>query len=241
MALTVSANSLSIIHKGSKGRAMGTIPNICKTPFPSPPGPLPLPYPSIGESKDLKMGSILTKIEGESVAVFGSTFEKTTGDQPGALGGIVSGTTSDASFFISFSPDVIVESRPVCRKTDQMLMNKFNTVCMSGVMQDDVPGAIESDTEMDGSFIKLTYEYSDLTVIAGAEVEIEFADGSRETHNTDENGEIFLKDLPAEKRGRYTARFKHDPWEKYFDNYDNDYYRRLGLQKPRNNPRYKGG
>ncbi len=234
MALKVSANGLSVVFKKSKGIAMATLPNICKTPFPAPPGPLPLPYPSIGKAESLKNGSILTKIENEPIAIFGSCFGETSGDEPGSLGGIVSGCNKGEASFISFSGDVIVEQRGVCRKTDQMLMNKVNTVCMAGVMQDDVPDPNEPET--DETYLRLIYEYSDKTVIAGAEVEIEFADGSKETHTMDDNGELFIKNLPASKRGKFIARLKHDPWDKYFENQDKDYYRRFRMRKPSRNP-----
>ncbi len=136
--ITVSANGKSVVTEGSDGIAMATIPDVCQTPFPPPVGPMPIPYPNIAESKDLTAGSIMTKFDGNSVAVLGSFISKSTGDEPGVLGGIISGTIQGKAFFLGFSPDVIVEMRPVCRKGDLMIMNEFNTLGLTGMDQEDV-------------------------------------------------------------------------------------------------------
>ena len=146
-AVTVSANDLSVVHKNSDGKAMATIPDVCITPFPSPPGPLPLPYPNIAESKKLNLGSILTKIDGANVALLGSEISQTAGDETGSIGGVVSGQTKGKGMFLNSSPNVTIEMRPVCRKSDMMLMNMINTIAMSGMNQADVnvSGTLEQE------------------------------------------------------------------------------------------------
>ena len=143
MPVTVSADGKSIVTTKSEGKAMATIPDVCKIPGPN--GAIPVPFPNIAESKDIKMGSILTKIDGGSVALIGSYCDKSSGDEAGVLGGIVSGETGGKAFFLNCSSTVKVEGRPVCRKTDMMIMNSGNTVSLSGMNQDDVekPAVIE--------------------------------------------------------------------------------------------------
>jgi hypothetical protein len=79
------------VTKGSSGMAAATLPNICK--MPGPPAPfVPTPLPNIGQSgKDPKDYSTTVEIEGQSVAIKGSSFGS-SGDvaSKGTGGGLVS-------------------------------------------------------------------------------------------------------------------------------------------------------
>jgi hypothetical protein len=135
---TASSNGLSILHKGSKGKAISSLPDVCCIPGPN--GKIPLPLMNKAESKDLSGGTVTVKIEGNSVGVMGSTISKSSGDAAGILGGVVSGSKQDLSPFISWSSDVIFEMRGVLRKTDKVIMNKCNTLCLPGWDQPDLEG-----------------------------------------------------------------------------------------------------
>jgi hypothetical protein len=74
-------------------------------------------------------------VDGSPAAMQSSMFVKSSGDEPGALGGVVSQVFAMEATFLSFSPTVLFEGQPACRLTDKMLMNKGNTVCMSGELQ----------------------------------------------------------------------------------------------------------
>lgn len=137
MPIKVSADGLSIVTTSSDGKAVATIPDICKIPCP-PGGPVPVPFPNIARSKDVTAGSILTRINGGNVAVMGSFCRQSSGDEGGVLGGVVSGCIKGKGFFMKWSPTVKVEGRPVCRKSDMMIMNTVNTVSLSGMNQEDV-------------------------------------------------------------------------------------------------------
>ena len=63
------------------------------------------------------------------------------------MGGIVSGGTKGKATFMLSSPTVMVESRPVCRKSDLMIMNEINTVGLAGMNQEDVGPANEFSVE----------------------------------------------------------------------------------------------
>lgn len=135
---TVSANGLSVVHAGSKGKLTSTVPDVCCIPGPN--GKIPIPFVNQAESKDLSGGTVTVKIEGSSVAVMGSTISKSSGDAGGVLGGIVSGGTEGKALTFTFSPDVIMEMRPVIRKTDKAIMNDVNTICLPGWDQGDIEG-----------------------------------------------------------------------------------------------------
>lgn len=158
--VTVSANGLSVVHKKSGGKAMCTIPDVCKVPFPPPVGTVPLPFPNIAESKNLTNGSIITQFDGGSVALLGSSISKSSGDEMGKAGGIISGCNKGEAFFIGFSPNVQVEMRPVCRKSDMLIMNKINTIALTGMDQDDVGDVknVEARDEMETKPFKMQFQ-----------------------------------------------------------------------------------
>jgi hypothetical protein len=132
MPPTVSANGLTIVHQGSGAICTATIPDVCKTP--SSAGPIPLPYPNIAVSADLVAGTTTITLDGQPAAIQSSKFAKSTGDEAGSLGGVASGVFIGETSFISFSPNVFFEGKPVVRLTDKALMNKGNTVCAAGVV-----------------------------------------------------------------------------------------------------------
>jgi len=134
MTVTVNINNLSLVHKGSGGISMATLPDVCKTPAPG--GPVPIPYPNIALSKDLAKGTKTVKADGGKMcANYGSEFSKSTGDEPGKLGGVKSGTFTKEATWITYSFDVKLENKGACRLTDKMFHNHQNTVNMAGVVQ----------------------------------------------------------------------------------------------------------
>src|SRR4051794_32058718 len=103
MPSTVNVNGLSLVHQGSTGVAMATMPDVCLTP--SFGSPVPIPYPNIAMSMDLLMGSLMVSADGGMLAATqGSKFFKSTGDEPGVVGGVVSHLFIGEASFISFSP-----------------------------------------------------------------------------------------------------------------------------------------
>lgn len=137
MPATVNANGLSIVHRGSDGIATATMPDVCKTPGPTG-SPTPVPYPNVAMSTDLAGGTTTVAVDGQMAAIQGSKFARSTGDEPGVAGGVVSNVFMMEATFISFSPTVTMDGRPVCRLTDKMLMNRGNTACLGGEMQQPV-------------------------------------------------------------------------------------------------------
>jgi hypothetical protein len=127
MAHTVAANTLTISHKGTGGYEMNSTPDVCLTPA----GPVPVPYMIVSFSKDLIRGSKTVFADGgNTIDIKGSAHSRCTGDEPGTAKGVASGTQLHESTWITYSPDVYVEGKNICRLSDKMFMNNKN--CISG-------------------------------------------------------------------------------------------------------------
>ena len=139
MAVTVNVNGLSLVHKGSDGISIATLPDVCKTPTPG--GPVPIPYPNITFSRDLANGTTtVTADGGNMIAIDGSESSVSTGDEPGVAGGVKSGVNKDKSTWLTYSFDVKIEGKGACRLTDKKLHNNGNTVDAAGKIQIYIPG-----------------------------------------------------------------------------------------------------
>ena len=142
MPVTIKVNGVanSLVHKGSNGISMATIPDVCKTP--SPGGPVPIPYPNISQSVTLAKGTTTVKADGGMmIATKGSEFSLSNGDNPGVAGGVKSSTFMKESTWLLFSFDVKMDGKNACRLTDKKFQNHENTVDMGGVLQPPVVSA----------------------------------------------------------------------------------------------------
>jgi len=136
MPVTVKVNGVanSLVHKGSNGISMATIPDVCKTP--SPAGPVPIPYPNISQSATLAKGTITVKADGGMmIAIKGSEFSLSNGDNAGVAGGVKSSTFMKESTWILYSFDVKMDGQNACRLTDKKFQNHENTADLSGTLQ----------------------------------------------------------------------------------------------------------
>jgi hypothetical protein len=123
MAQTTFADTLGIVHKGSNGMSM-VMPDVCQTP--SPAGPVPIPYPNIGQSSDTTGGPTSVTTDGEMPMVKGATYVKSSGDEAGTAGGVMSGVNMQECEFLLYSFDVKFEGNNVCRLGDMLWQNKKN-------------------------------------------------------------------------------------------------------------------
>ncbi len=136
MARTININGLSLCHKGSNGSATATLPDVCNTP-----GSGPVPFPNFAVSANLAMGTTSIQVEGGYMAAHrASEISISTGDEPGTLGGVKSGTFAKEATWLTFSFDVRLEGENACRLTDKLLMNHANTVCLGGWLDDWLAG-----------------------------------------------------------------------------------------------------
>ncbi|WP_254105498.1 DUF4150 domain-containing protein [Aliivibrio fischeri] len=128
MPVTINANGLSVVHKGSDGEATASVPDVCLTTRGKSTDPIP--YGNNAKSSDLVGGSTTVFADGgNSIALKGSKFSKSTGNSGGDKKGVSSGTVEGEAEFVTSSPTVIIEGKGVARLSDQMTMNNGNTMC----------------------------------------------------------------------------------------------------------------
>ena len=148
MPVTTNADGLSVVHKGSGGVAKSTQPDVCLTTI--GPSVVPVCYDNVAKSEDLLDGSSTVTMDGgNSIAIQGCQFSKSTGDADGDQKGVSSGTIEDKAEFISWSSTVKIEGKGVCRLSDQMTMNAGNTSCMGGVQNPSVSAEVEEEPDYD--------------------------------------------------------------------------------------------
>jgi Domain of unknown function (DUF4150) len=124
MAQATFANMRGIAHKGSGGMSM-VFPDVCKTPAPPAP-PIPIPYPNIGQASDTSDGPSSVTTDGKMPMVKGAKYSKSSGDEAGTIGGIISSVNRDECEFMMYSFDVKFEGNNVCRLADPLFHNKKN-------------------------------------------------------------------------------------------------------------------
>lgn len=125
MPVTVSVNSLSVVHASSNGISTA-FPDVCKTP--APPAPfVPIPYPNIAQSSDTAQGASTVKCDGNPPCVKDSNFKISSGDEAGSLMGVASNKIKGKAEFVNFSFDVKFDGKNVARAFDLMLHNDKNT------------------------------------------------------------------------------------------------------------------
>lgn len=127
MRETVGINGLSLCHKNSTGFVQSTLPDVCKAKK------RPAPFTNVAFSTDLAKGTTTVKSHGGAMCgIKGAEFSKSIGDEPGKGKGVKSGTQLDRATFLSWSPNVFMEGKPVTRLTDRMLLNDGNTISAGG-------------------------------------------------------------------------------------------------------------
>lgn len=130
MSSDILVNGLGLTYKGTVGLSTATMPDVCKTP--SPGGPVPVPYPNIADQSSLANGTTTVKAHGEMIAVKGSHYENSNGDEAGTAGGVKSNVNMKATDWITYSFDVKMDGQNACRHTDKKFHNNQNTVDLAG-------------------------------------------------------------------------------------------------------------
>jgi hypothetical protein len=129
MSFHTKVDGLTVCHKGDPvGHVTATLPDVCL-----PPDRVPVPYGNTARATSLTGGTVTVLVEGGNMAAHSaSVLHGSTGDEPGVLGGVASGTVAAEASWLSYSNDVFLEGLPACRLTDKMLCNHRNTVAMAG-------------------------------------------------------------------------------------------------------------
>jgi hypothetical protein len=130
MPSDILVNNLGLTYKGSIGVSTATLPDVCKTPTPG--GPVPIPYPNFADQSSLDKGSKTVKAHGNMIAIKGSEYSLSSGDEPGTVGGVTSNTFKKETAWITYSFDVKMDGQNACRHTDKKFHNHKNTVDLAG-------------------------------------------------------------------------------------------------------------
>jgi hypothetical protein len=204
MPVTVKVNGVanSLVHKGSSGVSVATIPDVCKTP--SPGGPIPIPYPNISQSITLAKGTTTVKADGGMmIAVKGSEFSLSNGDEPGVAGGVVSSTFIKESTWILYSFDVKMDGKNACRLMDKKFQNHQNTVDLAGVLQPPTPIiAVPPHVQLGTLKVKV------LNVCDDTPIESAVVTCGHRSQSTGKSGEVAFDKLPPAEHGAgATVRF----------------------------------
>ncbi len=86
------------------------MPDVCKTP--APPGPpVPIPYPNVAMMNQASKTSKKVKFAGKPVVTVKSEIPRSSGDEAGTAGGVVSGMNMGKATFKQGSAKVIVEGQ----------------------------------------------------------------------------------------------------------------------------------
>jgi hypothetical protein len=117
------ANARGIAHKGSGGMSI-VFPDVCLTPC--APSPVPIPYPNIGQSSDTSQGPTSVTTDGQMPMVKGAKYARSSGDEPGTNGGVLSGVNMNECEYLMYSFDVKFEGKNVCRLGDPLWHNRKN-------------------------------------------------------------------------------------------------------------------
>jgi hypothetical protein len=123
MGCTVFANGRGVVHASSGGMSI-VFPDVCNTP--SPAGPIPIPYPNTGSASDTAKGPRDVTTDGSMPMTKDAEYSRSSGDEAGTAGGVVSGVNMGACEFMSYSFDVKFEGKNVCRLGDPLFHNKKN-------------------------------------------------------------------------------------------------------------------
>lgn len=123
-------NGLGLTYKGTLGVSTATIPDVCKTP--SPGGPIPIPYPNFAQQSSLTGGTTTVFAKGKMIAIKGSQYSSSNGDEAGTVGGIKSNVNMKATDWITYSFDVKLDGKNACRHTDKKFHNNQNAADLQG-------------------------------------------------------------------------------------------------------------
>jgi len=117
---TVFVNGRSVIGKHPAGMGVA-FPDICLTP--AGPSLVPVPYPNVVQAKDLKDGTKQVKVMGGPAMTKASHIARSTGNEAGTGGGVVTGGKKGKAYVLTTSLNVRFEGELVVRHLDLLTHN----------------------------------------------------------------------------------------------------------------------
>ncbi len=206
MAVTVTVNKRTVVHKESGGKSIA-MNDVCMTPM--GPSSVPVPYPNLAKSADMENGAGSVKADGHPMGHAKSFFKTSTGDEAGANKGVGSGTIQGKAEFVSFSFDVNVEGQGVVRAFDRMIHNNKNTPPTPLLQQPMVVTAIpEKPVTPEQGHVAVEFLDTFGEPMVGLPVEIEI-DGEKQTMSTMSRGNV----VHVTEKDRVTMTIKNEMFD----------------------------
>lgn len=113
------------------GMCMG-MPDVCQVP--APPGPpIPTPFPNMGQASNATKTSSKVQIENKDAVTETSEIPSSSGDEPGTVGGVVSGTFTQKVVFKLGSSVVKAEGKGMAYLTAMTAHNGSNANMPAGL------------------------------------------------------------------------------------------------------------
>ncbi len=111
------------------------MPDVCKTPIPAPPGFVPIPYPNMAMLPLALPPTTCLKtfINFMPVHNLGTMIPMSSGDEPGALGGVVSNIFIGPARNTMGSVKTFYGGLPATRSIDPTMQNLINAMGMTSV------------------------------------------------------------------------------------------------------------
>lgn len=106
------------------GGQCAAFPDVCKTP--SPGGPVPVPYPNIGMVTQASKTSTKVKIVGKPAVTKKSEMPRSSGDEAGTIGGVVSNVNMNKVTYKKGSSKVKIQGHPAVYHTATTGHNGMN-------------------------------------------------------------------------------------------------------------------
>ncbi len=124
------------------GQCMAIL-NVCKTPAP-PAGPIPIPYPSIAMTSDASASSCSMKVKvmNKKVITTMTEISRTSADEAGTAGGVVSGQNMGPAKFELGSMKVKVEGNPAAYLTGMVGQNGSSANAPTGTQSTPTQGKV---------------------------------------------------------------------------------------------------
>ena len=113
-------------HTTMKGSTNMAFPDVCKVPTPI--GPIPLPYPNIANTKVCLIPALIVLIECMPAENMISIIPMSSGDEPGAAGGLISGIIKGPCFQLGGSGILFTGGIPAVKQGTMTIQNLINMV-----------------------------------------------------------------------------------------------------------------
>lgn len=127
----------------SKYLVISSAPDVCKIA-----NGTPVPFPVVEKLSNSANYAKNTNFNGKKAFMLKSHTTKVTGDEPGVLKGVVSGTVSAKAEPIEHSSTVKVEGSWIVRVSDKVYMNSKNTIGTVVFKPAPVMGAIQDNGQI---------------------------------------------------------------------------------------------